>query len=187
MSTYDAAHLARDSNTDDPFRRRQGHATIQRLFDAANAHGLKFPKIELMTRNCSVVVLHRAGPKSKFYGLIVATDDGRYPDSTFYGRYDLGGYPLVSYAPDDVRDLMRRFVNDPFGTIFDCGALTGNCCFCRYRLSDERSTAHGYGPVCARNFGLPWRAKRGYAGWQKDEVTKQREIYEQQFVAPRVA
>src|SRR5262249_7060509 len=86
-SEFDAAIHVQDSTLDDPARRLHGIMTIQRLFDAAAMHGLKFPKIRLVTADGSVVVLHRAGPKSTFYGLIVATDDERYPNSAFYGRY----------------------------------------------------------------------------------------------------
>ena len=35
------------------------------------------------------------------------------------------------------------------------GKLTGHCCFCNSELSDEKSTAVGYGPVCAKRWGLP--------------------------------
>ena len=30
------------------------------------------------------------------------------------------------------------------------------CCFCNRALEDERSTAVGYGPICAGHFGLAW-------------------------------
>ena len=36
------------------------------------------------------------------------------------------------------------------------GHLTGNCVFCDRELTDERSISVGYGPVCAKNHGLPW-------------------------------
>lgn len=36
------------------------------------------------------------------------------------------------------------------------GHLTGQCVFCARRLTDERSIAVGYGPVCAEREGLPW-------------------------------
>lgn len=36
------------------------------------------------------------------------------------------------------------------------GHATGQCSFCARPLSDDRSVAVGYGPVCAVNFNLPW-------------------------------
>ena len=36
------------------------------------------------------------------------------------------------------------------------GQITGRCVFCSRTLTDERSIAVGYGPVCADHHGLPW-------------------------------
>lgn len=36
------------------------------------------------------------------------------------------------------------------------GKLWGSCVFCSRLLTDERSVAVGYGPVCAEHNGLPW-------------------------------
>jgi len=36
------------------------------------------------------------------------------------------------------------------------GRLWGSCVFCSRMLTDERSVAVGYGPVCAEHNGLPW-------------------------------
>lgn len=36
------------------------------------------------------------------------------------------------------------------------GHITGQCVFCARKLTDERSIAVGYGPVCAEREGLPW-------------------------------
>jgi len=40
------------------------------------------------------------------------------------------------------------------------GHDAGQCVFCSLSLDDDRSVAMGYGPVCARNYGLPWGNKR---------------------------
>lgn len=50
---------------------------------------------------------------------------------------------------------------DPVNAAINYGAKTGRCCFCHLPLKDERSTAHGYGPTCAKNWGLPWSTKTG--------------------------
>ena len=36
------------------------------------------------------------------------------------------------------------------------GHATGRCCFCDLVLTDPRSIAVGYGPICACKFGIPW-------------------------------
>jgi hypothetical protein len=52
-----------------------------------------------------------------------------------------------------------EFKIDPIGVMTQRGLKTGNCCFCGRHLNDPRSTAHGYGPVCAKNYGLTWNTK----------------------------
>lgn len=36
------------------------------------------------------------------------------------------------------------------------GQRYGNCCFCGQELTNQSSRHHGYGPICAGNYGLPW-------------------------------
>jgi hypothetical protein len=39
---------------------------------------------------------------------------------------------------------------------------TGRCCFCNHKIGegeDNRSAAVGYGPECAKHFGVPWGVK----------------------------
>lgn len=36
------------------------------------------------------------------------------------------------------------------------GHVTGNCCFCTLKLTHPESVKHGYGPKCAKYYGLPW-------------------------------
>lgn len=36
------------------------------------------------------------------------------------------------------------------------GHATNWCMFCNAMLTDERSVLAGYGPICARHYGLPW-------------------------------
>lgn len=55
--------------------------------------------------------------------------------------------------------LLEQLATDPVKVAHDYGMLTGHCCFCHSELSDERSKHHGYGPVCAKRWGLPWGDK----------------------------
>ena len=52
-------------------------------------------------------------------------------------------------------DLFRQ---DPIGVMTAHGKKSGNCCFCGRDLTDHRSTAHGYGPICAKRYTLPWNS-----------------------------
>lgn len=57
---------------------------------------------------------------------------------------------------DQVYDLLVALAERPAETAAAYGRLNGRCCFCNRGLADERSTAVGYGPVCAGRWGLPW-------------------------------
>jgi len=59
------------------------------------------------------------------------------------------------YAPGAMRFLTADMkVTAEQASAF--GRLWGSCVFCSRLLTDERSIAVGYGPVCADHNGLPW-------------------------------
>lgn len=125
------------------------------LFETASEN-LKFPKIR-MEANGSKLVLSRAGARSKYVGEIMLTDGGSYGSNVWYGRIDINGdiFPSRSMTPD-VMKMVETLANDPVGVAKTYGSTIGDCCFCGRRLTDDRSVGTGYGPVCAKNFGLPW-------------------------------
>lgn len=55
-----------------------------------------------------------------------------------------------------IHELVTELCNDPFGTVAAHGKLMNKCCFCKKSLTDPNSVDHGYGPVCAKHWGLPW-------------------------------
>lgn len=63
-------------------------------------------------------------------------------------------------CPRTAIDAVRAFGDDPIRHAAAHGQRTSNCCFCRLQLTDGRSLAMGYGPVCASNWGLPWGDQR---------------------------
>ncbi len=132
---------------------------IAALFDRAAAN-LKYPKIHLQTERGLPVVLARAGDRSKFPGSITVTDGGPYGANRYYGRIHKGGMyepARVQYGErSDVVAVLQALADDPVGVATKHGHLTGRCCFCNMALTDERSTRVGYGPTCAKNYGLPW-------------------------------
>lgn len=126
------------------------------LFAKAKAH-LKYPKIELGNIKISL-----AGEKAKVPGSLSVTSAERNADGQYdwFGRVLRDGtYVPSNSAPADVADRLRKFAADPAGVAAEHGKLHGNCCFCGKGLEDEKSTAVGYGPTCAENYGLPWGTK----------------------------
>jgi hypothetical protein len=85
----------------------------------------------------------RQGRHSAATTAIGVIEDGKYTPS-----YSVG-HRIV--------DVLGRLCIDPDTTLAEMGHLTGHCACCGLSLKDPKSTALGYGPVCAEKFGL----KRG--------------------------
>ena len=133
-------------------------AGIHALFDRASQH-LKWPKITLSVPAINeTIVINRAGPNAKVpFSLNVCsmTREGRF-SKYWYGRILRDGTFDTSMPQEAIAARLRDLADDPVRVAAEHGRLTGRCCFCNHGLDDERSTAVGYGPVCADHFGLPW-------------------------------
>jgi hypothetical protein len=147
-----AHKLAVDSTRPAPAPLAVSLSGVIDLFDTAVQH-LKRPAIV-----AEGIRLSRCGARSAYTGAVnVTSAEGDYDGRTWYGRIERDGTLRSGRdMTDAVRALLERLAADPAGFAAAHGRLTGNCCFCRKALTDERSTAVGYGPVCADHFGLPW-------------------------------
>jgi hypothetical protein len=54
------------------------------------------------------------------------------------------------------REFLARLSSDPIGFMAECSKDVGRCCYCPQPLEDARSKKMGYGPICAKRWGLPW-------------------------------
>ena len=125
---------------------------IVEMFDRAQGR-LRHPSFILDGFRVNV-----AGQRASVPGSITVTaaERGTNGRRAWYGRVLRNGtYEPSNSAPDNVAPALRRFAADPAGVAAEYGRLHGRCCFCNRALDDERSTALGYGPVCADNYGLP--------------------------------
>lgn len=131
---------------------------IYRLFEHAIAKKLQRPHVRLLTSNNRQVALKLASPNSKNNaGCIYVTDGGSFDSNTYYGKIDrTGRFCSTSDTTPEVFDVLARFSKNPAKVAAEYGKLTGHCCMCGLPLTDPRSTAMGYGPVCADHFGLEW-------------------------------
>lgn len=133
-------------------------AGVIALFDKAKKH-LKYPAIVLRASSEITLRFNVASAQARVPGSVNVVN---YGSRAWYGRVQTNGRFEPSTgnpAPAEVVEAIKRFACDPAGVAAEHGRLTGNCCFCNIPLTDERSTAVGYGPVCAKNWGLPWGAK----------------------------
>lgn len=135
------------------------------LFAKASEH-LKCPRVVLaLPPNNEMIVLNVATSMSSAPGSINIKMYERNPETgqrKWIGRVYPDGRLQPSNAPDagplvgPMTELLARFSKAPAEVASEHGRLLGLCCFCNKVLKDERSTSVGYGPVCARNFGMPW-------------------------------
>jgi hypothetical protein len=139
-----------------------GMSNIMALFDIAKKH-LKHPAIVLQTADGYVI---RLAPSKKHPGSVyIAHPVANAPfGARTAGWIDAQGVykPGDTVTPQvakDVGALLTEFSADPVKVASQHGSLTGRCCFCNRHLSDPQSTYIGYGPVCAKHFGLPWGGK----------------------------
>lgn len=129
---------------------------IQELFDRASQK-LRRVKVRLQDSNGTPVVFARAGVRSKYAGQIMITDGGPFGNNRYFGRIATDGSLFATRAADaGVLGLVQDFAQDPANTAGKYGRLTGGCSFCTKPLKDDRSLQVGYGPVCAKHFGLAW-------------------------------
>lgn len=123
---------------------------LNRMFDAAKAAGLKRRRITLAAIN---VVPSREGTG---YALF---DNGVTGSEAFLGTILANGNVDLrrnqAFRAQRIADDISRAALAPG----EVGREIGSCIFCARALTDGRSLAKGYGPICAAKWSLPWGDK----------------------------
>jgi hypothetical protein len=143
-----------------------GMAAIYKLFSTARKK-LKHPAIQLHIEGEAVnVKLSVAGPNSKQPGTINVADALPFGQGRWFGRIQADGqFDQSAKSPPSpaLVSKLSAFACNPAGVAAEHGKLTGSCCFCSKPLTDPKSTAVGYGPICAGNYDLPWGEEKAPA------------------------
>jgi len=127
-------------------------ADLRRVFkmlDEARRCGIKHPAIRVQLGD-SVVKLTLAGERSRFPGAINAV---RTEDRSWMGRVLRSGE--VHIRDESLLDKLKLLASDPVNTCRLYGRRLNHCCFCGRELENHVSVELGYGPVCAKHYGLP--------------------------------
>lgn len=134
---------------------------------------LKYPKITVQLDGVGTLALTLLR-KSKYGENVSLTDGKPFGENQFYGRVSPDGvYTPHAKHSKAVIGVVTEFLNEmsvnPTETAAKYGKLSGKCMFCNSALTDENSTAAGFGPVCADNWGLKteWKNAAKYKE-QKD-------------------
>lgn len=117
---------------------------------------LKFPKVLFLAPGGGELKLYIAGTRSTFPGSVVVVVNGEWlgritPEGEAHGRALTGNAALVA--------ALNTLALDPAKAAKEYAALRGCCSFCSKGLTDDGSIEVGYGPRCAKNYNLPWKAK----------------------------
>ena len=132
-------------------------AGLLALFNTARANGLRNPAIVAQSP-VGPIRLSVAGERARQPGTINVAEKGRFGEATWFGRIKLDGTFEAARdgAPDALIDYLTEFAEHPAQMAAAHGHATGSCCFCQRELTDARSVAVGYGPICAAKWSLPW-------------------------------
>lgn len=125
------------------------------FLDGAKQRGLKYPKARFLAPGGGELRLSVAGEQSRFPGCIqVVVRD------TWIGRVRPDGSVDGQLKTDTrVLETLRAIALDPVTAAKAYGALMCRCSFCDAALTDAGSVEVGYGPVCAKHWGLPHHPK----------------------------
>jgi len=138
-----------------PSAKVDGVAALAAFLRAAGARGLKFPKVRFLAPGGGELRLSLAAGSTKYPGAVQVKLDGAW-----LGRIGVDGMASRDLAcqPAIVATL-GDIAADPAAAAAAYGALMGRCSFCNLALSDAGSVEVGYGPTCAKSYGLPHHPK----------------------------
>jgi hypothetical protein len=134
-------------------------AGVLALFAKAKESRLKRPAVVLHVPGVGELKITMAGERARVPGSLNVATNAKFGEGTWYGRILANGTFEASprdATPAGLIDGLTAFAAEPAKVAAEHGRLTGRCCFCNLALTDERSTAVGYGQTCARKWGLVW-------------------------------
>lgn len=129
--------------------------TVVAFLSAAKDRGLKAPKVRFLAPANGELRLAMAGGNTKYPGAVQVKVNG-----VWVGRIEADGTltPRMASDPAMVATL-TSIATDPATAAAAFGALMGRCSFCNLTLTDAGSVEVGYGPICAKHYGLPHTPK----------------------------
>lgn len=135
------------------------------LFDMFTLAGtkLKKPVIRLLTADRAIWSIKRAPSNGINEGSLYVYE-GEGQGREYAGKIGPDGAVRAGYEYRSKAELLNSavaaFAADPAKAAKAYGTITSSCCFCGIRLDAGESTDRGYGPICAKNYGLPYTATK---------------------------
>lgn len=124
------------------------------LFNRA-AETLRYPAIHLTSKDGRKIRVYRATK-----GYIAIKVDGEY-----VGKLVSADAQIILYSAKELLPEIDALLSNPISESALHGKEYGRCCFCNRELDNEGSIFHGYGPICAEKWGLPWLPVMTNSDW----------------------
>lgn len=132
---------------------------IVAFLTAAQARGLKFPQACFLAPG-GFVRLSIAGDQSKYPGSVQVKLGALGTTPEWIGRIEPTGRVANRLADmPEVLEALTAIAADPAAAAKAYGMVAGRCSFCDAPITDAGSVDVGYGPTCAKRYGLPHTAK----------------------------
>lgn len=129
-------------------------APVVDFLKATIARGLKSPKLRVLApdgRSELRMSLTRTGSAPGSISVVI--------NGEFVGCIRPNGDTTSGVARDQaLQERLLLVAADPTTAAKEYAVLMGLCSFCNKALTDEGSVAVGYGPICAKHWGLPHTA-----------------------------
>lgn len=146
-------------------------SSIQLMFETA-AKTLRFPQVHFGFDD-NPIHLSLAGARSDNAGAVRITRGlGHGSPNNHLGVIINGKLEPHWKCPQDVIEFLQFMAQDPAAAVSAYGREQGRCCFCRQRINDKRSVRVGYGPTCAKNYGLLDQWHQAAGGTATDDEFK---------------
>lgn len=126
------------------------------LFNNA-AKTLRYPAMHLRSKNGDKIRIYLATK-----GYIAITLNGEYIGKLPAADKNIILYDSPLFKHNELMSELEAFMEQPISESALQGKEYGRCCFCNRELDNEGSIFHGYGPICAEKWGLPWSAERNW-------------------------
>lgn len=120
-------------------------ALIEKAFAAAQANGIKRPRMVLNGLKFSLAPAHGRNAGALY---VVRKSDDQY-----LGKITGGRFTRVRECTDEQEAEIVRIASNPHAEAVAYGQRTGNCCICNRELTNHASIDAGIGPICAEKYG----------------------------------
>lgn len=140
---------------------------IMELFNTAKQH-LHYPRITLTGIEgipYGKLMLYLSVKSPQYANCVLITNAARDLDKRIYAVINTKGKGYINTASmqtlskEDAEAVCMQILliaENPVNYSKVTGQKYGHCCFCGLELTNASSVHHGYGPICAEKWGLPW-------------------------------